>query len=75
MALIDHSTDIIEFADFVFAKIRMRYWHQETEPGSSLKAVNFNAAAKTGFFKGGWQNRSDRKEYTPIRKIRWEKFL
>ena len=28
----------------------------ETEPGSSLKAVNFNAAAKTGFFKGGWQN-------------------
>ena len=24
----DHK-DIIEFADFVFAKIRMRYWHQE----------------------------------------------
>ena len=47
----------------------------ETEPGSSLKAVNFNAAAKTGFFKGGWQNRSNRREYTPIRKIRWEKFL
>ena len=47
----------------------------ETEPGSSLKAVNFNAAAKTGFFKGGWQNRNNRREYTPIRKIRWEKFL
>ena len=47
----------------------------ETETGSSLKAVNFNAAAKTGFFKGGWQNRSNRREYTPIRKIRLEKFL
>jgi hypothetical protein len=47
----------------------------ETEPGSSLKAVNFNAAAKTGFFKGGWQNRDNRREYTPIRKIRWEKSL
>ena len=47
----------------------------ETEPGSSLKAVNFNAAAKTGFFKGGWQNRNNRREYTPIKKIRWEKFL
>ena len=27
----DHK-DIIEFADFVFAKIRMRYWHQEGVP-------------------------------------------
>jgi hypothetical protein len=46
-----------------------------TEPGSSLKAVNFNVAAKTRFFKNGWQNRKNRKIYKPIQKIRWEKFL
>ena len=24
--------DIIEFADFVFARIKMRYWHSENVP-------------------------------------------
>tara|TARA_R110000851_G_C12747638_1_gene531629 strand:- start:69 stop:524 length:456 start_codon:yes stop_codon:yes gene_type:complete len=47
----------------------------ETEPGSSLKAVSFDATATTGLFKGGWQNRSNRQEYKPIRKVRWEKIL
>jgi hypothetical protein len=45
-----------------------------TEPGSSLKAVNFHAAAKTQLFKNGWTNRKNRSnEYLKIQKIRWEK--
>tara|TARA_R100001510_G_C7480672_1_gene92804 strand:- start:20 stop:475 length:456 start_codon:yes stop_codon:yes gene_type:complete len=47
----------------------------ETELGSSLKAVNFNVAAKTRYFKNGWQNRDNRSPYKPVKKIRWEKFL
>ena len=27
-----NQADIIEFADFVFAKIKMRYWHSENVP-------------------------------------------
>ena len=28
----EDQKDIIEFADFVFAKIKMRYWHSEGVP-------------------------------------------
>ena len=28
----ESQQDIIEFADFVFAKIKMRYWHSENVP-------------------------------------------
>ena len=27
-----NQQDILEFADFVFAKIKMRYWHSEGVP-------------------------------------------
>ena len=27
-----NQQDIFEFADFVFAKIKMRYWHSENVP-------------------------------------------
>ena len=28
----ENQQDILEFADFVFAKIKMRYWHSENVP-------------------------------------------
>ena len=28
----EDQKDIIEFADFVFARIKMRYWHSENVP-------------------------------------------
>ena len=28
----ENQKDILEFADFVFAKIRMRYWHTDKVP-------------------------------------------
>ena len=28
----ENQKDILEFADFVFAKIKMRYWHSEGVP-------------------------------------------
>ena len=28
----EDQDDIIEFADFVFARIKMRYWHSENVP-------------------------------------------
>ena len=28
----EDQRDILEFADFVFAKIKMRYWHSENVP-------------------------------------------
>ena len=28
----ENQKDIIEFADFVFAKIKMRYWHSDKVP-------------------------------------------
>ena len=28
----ENQNDIIEFADFVFAKIKMRYWHTDKVP-------------------------------------------
>ena len=28
----EDQKDILEFADFVFAKIKMRYWHSEGVP-------------------------------------------
>jgi hypothetical protein len=28
----EDQKDIIEFADFVFARIKMRYWHSEKVP-------------------------------------------
>ena len=28
----EDQKDILEFADFVFAKIKMRYWHSESVP-------------------------------------------
>ena len=28
----DNQQDILEFADFVFAKIKMRYWHTDKVP-------------------------------------------
>ena len=50
----------------------------ETEPGSSLKAVNFIPVAKTNYYKNGWNNggKINRSvDYVKTRKIRWEKFL
>ena len=28
----ENQQDILEFADFVFAKIKMRYWHTDKVP-------------------------------------------
>ena len=31
-SVFENQKDIIEFADFVFAKIKMRYWHTDKVP-------------------------------------------